>query len=205
MTGATSPILPPRRPKVPADSFADVELMNQSAMSPGAVLRALIPVIVTLLLAGCATTGSAPESAEARKARDWLADIRAEAQRLPSNVHVMPLEDPAVADLRARAEAEDAAGRFPSAAEAWTRAIALSAEDATLWQGLAEARVGGADWPGAEEAARRAIALGPGVGELCLRGWLTVHAARIEQRDAVGGAEALHQVAGCQAAPPPRF
>lgn len=160
---------------------------------------------LAMFLGGCATSGPPTETTAERKARDWLAHIRAEARRLPSNVHVMPLEEPAVADLRARAEADDAAGRFAAAAESWQRAIDLSSKDPTLWQGLAEARVGIADWSGAEAAARQAIALGPGVGELCLRSWLTVHAARIEQRDAVGAAEAMHRVSGCQAAPPPRF
>jgi tetratricopeptide (TPR) repeat protein len=167
--------------------------------------RGLSVVVLAALVAGCATTSPVAESPADRKARAWLADIRAEARRLPSNVHVMPLEEPAVADLRARAEADDAAGRYRAAADAWQRAIALSPEDPTLWQGLAEARVGSAEWATAEEAARRAIELGPGVGELCLRSWLTVHAARIEQRDAVGAAEAMHRVSGCQAAPPPRF
>lgn len=167
--------------------------------------RGLPVVLVAALVAGCATTEPLGESPSERKARDWLADIRAEARRLPSNVHVLPLEEPAVADLRARAEADDAAGRHRAAADAWQRAIALAPEDPTLWQGLAEARVGSAEWATAEEAARRAIDLGPGVGELCLRSWLTVHAARIEQRDAVGAAEAMHRVSGCQAAPPPRF
>jgi Flp pilus assembly protein TadD len=166
---------------------------------------AALALLVSALASGCATAPPEPESPAARKARDWLAEIRAEARRLPSNVHVMPLEEPKVADLRARAEAEDAAGRHRAAAEAWQQAIALQPEDPTLWQGLAEARVGSGEWAAAEEAARRAISLGPGVGELCLRGWLTVHAARIEQRDAVGGAEAKLKVASCQAAPPPRF
>lgn len=178
--------------------------MNRCHLS----LRFFLPLSVAMLaalLGGCATTEPVAESAAERKARDWLAHIRAEARRLPSNVHVMPLEEPAVADLRARAEADDAAGRFGASSESWQRAIDLSSKDPTLWQGLAEARVGIADWSGAEAAARQAIALGPGVGELCLRSWLTVHAARIEQRDAVGAAEAMHRVSGCQAAPPPRF
>jgi tetratricopeptide (TPR) repeat protein len=166
---------------------------------------ALLPLLAAVLAAGCATVPSEPERPPARKARDWLADIRAEARRLPSNVHVMPLEEPRVADLRTRAEAEDAAGRFRDAASTWQQAIAIEPNDPTLWQGLAEAHVGAGDWAAAEAAARRAIALGPGVGELCLRGWLTVHAARIEQGDAVGGASAMHEVAKCQAAPPPRF
>jgi Flp pilus assembly protein TadD len=164
-----------------------------------------LPALGALFVAGCAIAPPEAEPTASRQSRDWLADIRAEARRLPSNVHVMPLEDPKVADLRARAEAEDAARRHRAAADAWQQAIALSPDDPTLWQGLAESRVGSGEWVAAEEAARRAIALGPGVGELCLRGWLTVHAARIEQRDAVGGAEAMLKVSGCQAAPPPRF
>jgi tetratricopeptide (TPR) repeat protein len=168
-------------------------------------LRSLAVVMLAALVVGCASTAPVAESPPDRKVRAWLADIRAEARRLPSNVHVMPLEEPAVADLRARAEADDAAGRYRAAADAWQRAIAISPKDPTLWQGLAEARLGSAEWAAAEEAARRAIELGPGVGELCLRSWLTVHAARIEQRDAVGAAEAMHRVAGCQAPPPPRY
>lgn len=178
--------------------------MTQLFASATRLARFSVLISAMVLLAGCATPGGEADPSS-RKARNWLADIRAEAQRLPSNVHVMPLEDAAVADLRARAEAEDQAGRYQSASEAWTRAIALAGEDPTLWQGLAESRVGAGEWALAEEAARKSIALGPGVGELCLRSWLTVHAARIELRDAIGGADALHQVAACQAAPPPRY
>lgn len=178
--------------------------MNPLTVVSLRAVRPLILIVAGALIAACATPGAETGTAT-RKARDWLTDIRAEAARLPSNVHVMPLEDAAVADLRTRAEAEDAAGRYRAAAEAWTKAIALAGQDPTLWQGLAEARVGSSEWALAEEAARQAIELGPGVGELCLRSWLTVHAARIEQRDAIGGADALHQVAACQAAPPPRY
>lgn len=182
--------------------------MTRRLDTPMPVLRRLPRLVVAwcaVVVAGCAVTEPVAEPPAERKGRDWLAEIRSEARRLPSNVHVMPLEEPAVADLRARAEADAAARRFGAAADAWQRAIDLSPADPTLWQGLAEARIGEGRWAAAEEAARRALALGPGVGELCLRGWLTVHAARIEQRDAIGAAEVMHRVADCQAAPPPRY
>lgn len=168
------------------------------------MIQRVLVLVALLALGACAIAPPRP-SAPPRSERDWLADIRAEAQRLPSNIHVMPLEEPQVVDLRTQAQAAAAAGQYPAAALLWQRALALKGDDPTLWQGLAEAELGQRRYRESLAAAERAAANGPEVGELCLRTWLAIHASKTELADAPGAAEAMHRVAKCQAAAPPRF
>lgn len=129
--------------------------------------------------------------------RDWLADIRAQAAQADSAVQVVPLLDPGVADLRQQAQALESQGQLAQAVERWEQAIHLLPNDPELWQSLAETRIAQQRWREAEQAARQSYSLGPQVGNLCARNWLTVQAARTESADAVGAAAARAALAAC--------
>lgn len=163
-------------------------------------------VLLALAVAGCATAPApAPQEAPRVASRDWLAEIDAEAAKAPSAVDVVPLADPAVQDLRERGDRERAAGRFADAARAYREALALLPNDPSLWQALAEAQLGLSAYPEAEDASQKSYDLGPRVGAICVRNWLTVFASRIERGDAVGAASAKAQVANCRVSAPSRF
>jgi predicted Zn-dependent protease len=163
--------------------------------------RCLLPAC--LLLAACA---SAPEPPAAPlPARDWLGEIRAATASAGSAVEVLPLADPAVADLRTGAAAAMNRGDFAAAAKRLERALEIRGDDPVLWQELAEALVGAMRWQDAERAAQRSYNLGPKLGELCARNGYVVFAVRIELGDAVGAAAARAQIVRCSVAPPVRL
>jgi predicted Zn-dependent protease len=156
------------------------------------------------LLAACAAREEKP-APPPRVERDWLPEIAAEAARADSAVDVVPLPDPAVDDLRRRADEALRANR-PAEAEAVLReALALNEGDPALWQSLAESLLAQRRWEEAEAMAARSAELGPRVGALCLRSRYTTFATRIERGDAVGAAQARMQVEDCVEARPTRF
>jgi hypothetical protein len=166
--------------------------------------RHLLAAALATALGACATT-PAPAPTPARVERDWLADIDAEAARAPSAVDVVPLPDPAVDDLRQRATQALRERRWDEADADLQAALALRPEDPALWQARAEAAIGRASWADVETFATRSHALGPKVGALCVRNWLSVFAARIEIGDAVGAATARAAVQRCVVDAPARF
>jgi hypothetical protein len=155
-------------------------------------IRTFGAVAVAGLLAACAAREDKPVPPP-RVERDWLAEIAAEAARADSAVDVVPLPDPAVDDLRRRAD------------DVLREALALDAGDPALWQSLAESLLAQRRWEEAEAMAARSAELGPRVGALCLRSRYTAFASRIERGDAMGAAQARMQVEDCVEARPTRF
>lgn len=157
------------------------------------------------VLAACVAPPERTAEPEAPTPRDWLMELKAEVSRGPSNIHVLPLEEPAVADLRTAGETSATRGAYAESASSFTRALALNANDPSLWQGLAEAELGARRFAEARTAAERATALAPNAGELCVRAWFALHAARVETGDATGAASAREKAVACQILPPPRY
>lgn len=166
-------------------------------------MRWIAIAALAALLAACGQP-TKPDPAP-RVQRDWVAEIGAEAARAESAVDVVPLADPELDDLRARARSESVAGRHAEAEAVWRQAIALRPDDPALWQSLAETLLAQHRWEEAEAAAAKAGELGPRVGALCLRSRFTTFAARIELGDAVGAAQARMRVEECVAAAPARY
>lgn len=161
-------------------------------------------LIVAVLLAGCASAPPQPPPAPI-PARDWVADVRAAVDEDPSAIDVIPLADPALADLRERAEAARRAGRHAEAERLQAQALDLAAEDPALWQEHAEIALSAGDWEAAEARALESHRRGPGVGSLCVRNWLTIRAARLERDDPTQAALAQLAVDRCKAAAPVRM
>jgi predicted Zn-dependent protease len=156
------------------------------------------------LAGGCATAPvETPEPAAVP--RDWLAEISAEAARVPSAVDVVPLPDPALADLVQRAHVARAARDLDSAETALRQALGIAPEDPAVWQSLAELEIARGRWVEAEQAAQRSLDLGSRVGALCVRNGLTIFASRVERGDAIGAADARAAVEDCVVDAPARF
>ena len=157
------------------------------------------------LLAGCSADEPPPPKAPKVAQKDWVGEIRAEAENAPSAVQVMPLANPAVEDLRRSAARLEQQGDLDTAKSKLEHAILLEPRDPTLWQSLAELSLQRQEWNDAEQQATKAYELGPKLGALCVRNWLTVRASRLE-RGAVADAEsAKAQVPACQVAAPIRM
>ena len=157
---------------------------------------------LALALAACAGGESKPEAAPPPPpARDWVAEIRAQAASLDNALVVEPLPDPAVDDLKRLAQSAEAAGDFATARAEYERALALRPEDPVAWQALAELSLRAGQWKVAASEAQRSYDLGPRNGPLCLRNWLTIRAARIEIGDTYNVPSAEAQAAACAVKP----
>ena len=160
---------------------------------------------VSFALVSCSTPEPPPPKAPKIAKRDWVGEIRSQAKTLGSAVTVDPLPDPALADLKARAQDEEAKQQYAAAHETLARAIAIRPEDPGLYQWQAELALAQEQYAEAETLAAKSYEMGPKIGEICARNWLTIRAARIEQKQPENAESANAQVAGCQVAPPVRM
>lgn len=167
-----------------------------------------IATALTVLLAGCASSplpAPAPAPLVTADPAQMVAIVRAAGQASDTEVAVRPLRNPATADLRDLAAAQQARGAFAEAAATLDRAIALTPDDPELLQERAEAALLSSDFAAAEALARRAQALGAQVGPLCRRHWATVEQARLAAGDRDGADAAGANVAACRLDRPARY
>lgn len=166
-------------------------------------------VLISILLLGLAACASSPKPTKAIKpvapARDWVSEIRAEAAAVPSNVEVLPLRDAVVDDLRAKAQAAETARKFNEAEASLNAALAIVPDDPALWQWRAEIALAERRFTDAIAHATRSAALGPKLGDLCVRNWLTLAAARHESKDVAGESSARAQAKACPVPAPIRM
>jgi len=168
------------------------------------VARLSLAVLVLALLAACSAQESPPPKPRVVK-RDLLVEIRSQAEALASNVQVEPLADPEVDDLRARARTEEMQGKYEVAAATIKQAMSLRPEDPTLIQWAAELALVRGRHDEAERGAQRSYDLGPKLGEICVRNWLTIKEARAARSDAQGATSAAAQLPACQVQAPVRM
>lgn len=127
------------------------------------------PVLLTLALAGCASTGPAPI-----EDRDLAAEVRTAASTQDSLVDVYPLSDPAAVELMRQARLAEDNNDIGGAAALVQKALEIVPQDPEYWQYQAELDLKRGEYILALEHARRSFALGPKVGQLCYRNWLTM-------------------------------
>lgn len=173
-------------------------------MTTTTAVRLSLAAMVLAILAACSAQESPPPKPKVVK-RDLLVEIRSQAEALASSVQVEPLADPEVDDLRARARSEEMKGQYESAAAAIAQALALRPEDPTLIQWAAELALVRGQYVEAERDAQRSYELGPRLGEICVRNWLTIKEARGARNDAQGAGSAAAQLPACQVQAPVRM
>ncbi len=154
-----------------------------------------------MCLGGCSWVADdpGPTPAQVKRAppRDWVTEIRAAASTAPSEVEVTPLFDPAVADLRAKAQAAEHARNFAEAAAQLEQASAFRDDDPDLLQWRAEIELQRRKWRAAATFSQQSLEIGPRIGTLCVRSWLTIEAVRTELGDAAGARSARAQLKSC--------
>ena len=137
------------------------------------IIKRLLMSAGLLMLASCTSappalewSGPAPEQ--------LVAEIRAAGAFEKGELDVQPLRDPMVEDLRMQAAQFESARRYPDAAVALDKAIAIAPQDPALLQERAEVAVLQKNLDQAAALARDAYALGGKVGPLCRRHWATI-------------------------------
>ena len=137
------------------------------------IIKRLLMSAGLLMLASCTSappalewSGPAPEQ--------LVAEIRAAGAFEKGELDVQPLRDPMVEDLRMQAAQFESARRYPDAAVALDKAIAIAPQDPALLQERAEVAVLQKNLDQAAVLARDAYALGGKVGPLCRRHWATI-------------------------------
>ena len=174
--------------------------------------------IAVLSLAACATQPAGPEASDApdtgARAR-MVETIRAAGVATDDELDVQPLREGAVEDLRERAAALQAQGRYEQAADLLDEAITRHGDDPAVLQERAEAAVYVGDLDAAQKFARQAIETGAQVGPLCRRHWALIEqvalaraavALATEQAAFTTEAEAARSARdACTVAPPARY
>ncbi|WP_374604869.1 tetratricopeptide repeat protein [Arenimonas sp.] len=167
---------------------------------------------LALTLAACASAPAGPSSsagaAAGKAARVSPAGLVAQVRAAGEQGHeleVQPLRDPQVEDLRAQAQAQEAAGKPRAAFETLDRALAISPDDPDLLQWQAELALLRRAWEQAETLAARSFAVGPKLGGLCRRNWATIGHARTMRGADEAAATAHRQGESCTVAPPVRM
>ncbi|MGE3729330.1 MAG: tetratricopeptide repeat protein [Lysobacterales bacterium] len=131
--------------------------------------------------------------------------IRSQAAQSDSLIEVLPLADPAVADLSAQARSAEAVRAWDQVDSYLAAALDISPRDPELWQWRAEVALARQSWAEAEHHARRSARLGPRLGALCVRNWLTLMAAASESGDASAAEQARERAARCPVPKPVRL
>lgn len=164
----------------------------------------VLPVTVALILGACAQSGGpAPQSV--RSGADILGAIRAAGHQDASAIHVKPLRSPEVETLVRKAEGQEHAGQYKSAAATLDKALTLSPQAPGLLQDRAEMAVRLGDYEQAEKMARQSYEQGAKLGSLCARNWKTVLEMRRIADDPAGVESARQTLAKCEKSGPVRL
>ena len=124
---------------------------------------------VAAAIAGCTTTSSVPV-----EKRNLAADVRDAASSQNSLLDVFPLSDPAAVELIRQARLAEDDNDLAMAIALVQKALAIVPKDPEYWQYQAELDLRREHYILALEHARYSFDLGPQVGQLCYRNWLTL-------------------------------
>ena len=129
--------------------------------------------------------------------------MREPARQDSAGVQVFPLQNPAVKELLADADAAETAGDYGQAAVLLERALRIQPRDPELLQSMAEVQLQMKDYEQALSFAVQSYDSGPRVGEICSRNWRTIGVARERLGDHAGSAEAAGRASRCMNTRPP--
>jgi tetratricopeptide (TPR) repeat protein len=123
--------------------------------------------------------------------------VREPAKQDSEGIQVFPLQNPAVKELLANADAAESAGDYSQAATLLERALRIQPRDPEILQSLAEVQLQVKDYEQALGFATRSYDLGPRVGEICSRNWHTISVCRKYLGDEEGSIEAASRARAC--------
>ncbi|MEM9532012.1 MAG: hypothetical protein AAGA23_13960 [Pseudomonadota bacterium] len=156
--------------------------------------KSLAPLLV-LAAAACSQRPAPIED------RSLAREVRAEAAATTGVVEVFPLGGGEDAALLEQARAAEAQGALEQASILVSQALEIAPEDAGHWQYLAEIELEQGQYQAAIDHAHHSYALGPQVGQLCARNWLTVERANRALNNEPAAASAADRAQRCAIQP----
>ncbi len=152
---------------------------------------AMLAVLGSLLLAGCATTGGEPNRAPVYQSGGApVAPAPEPQQNTPA-----PAASPAVVALLQDSQRQNDAGQPARAAALLERALRIEPRNATLWQRLADVRLRQGRAAQAESLALKSNSLAGTDTPLQARNWQIIAQARRDQGDVAGARRAQQRAA----------
>lgn len=144
-----------------------------------------------ITLASCGSHLPPPED------REVEARVRAPASEESEGVQVYSLQNPAVKQLTAQAEAAERTGNLEQAGSYIERALRIDPRDPQLLQHMAEIHLQNGNYQQALNFAVRSYDTGPRVGEICSRNWRTISVSREHLKDLNGANDARARAGQC--------
>lgn len=169
---------------------------SHSSAAPGSL-------VVALMLAACATEPQL--AADPPREEGSLARMEADAALDIGLIQVQPLSGPEVDQLLASAALADQQGDAEQAQRLIDEALELAPGNPVIWQRHAELSLKYGQLEAAIDAALRSFQLGPQVGELCNRNWLTIAEAQRGLGRSEAAQDARRQSASCPVRPRERL
>ena len=157
-------------------------------------MRLVAILLLSMLLSACA--GSS-KPAQSSPGNGLQTEVRDAASRESAGIQVQPLQNPAVRQLLASAQASESAGQLEQASQMLERALRIEPRDPEVLQRLAEIRLQQQDWQQAINFATRSYDVGSQVGEMCARNWHTIALANNHGGDTQAASAARSQVEHC--------
>lgn len=132
-------------------------------------------------------------------------DVREPSVSNGAGLQVKPLQNPGQRNLLQQARTEEAAGNVGKAEELLMQALKIQPRDPEILQELAEIKLQQQQFEQANAFAQRSYVVGPQLGEICSRNWLTIAAVRRHYQNHEGAFSATRYAEECAAKPPERF
>lgn len=168
----------------------------------GSAPTGLITAIASAFLLSACAGWEPPPSAGAPE-DEVETRVREPARQDSAGVQVFPLQNPAVKELLADADAAESTGDYGQAAVLLERALRIQPRDPELLQSMAEVQLQMKDYEQALSFAVQSYDSGSRVGEICSRNWRTIGVARERLGDQAGSAEAAERASRCMNTRPP--
>lgn len=149
-------------------------------------------LLILLSLGACSSHAPVPV-----EDREVEARVRAPASEESEGVQVYSLQNPAVKQLTAQAQAAESTGDLDQAGSYIERALRIDPRDPQLLQHMAEIQLQRENYQQALNFAVRSYDTGPRVGEICSRNWRTISVAREHLKDMRGASDAEDRASKC--------
>ncbi len=165
----------------------------------------LKPFNVLLLLALLSGLSGCAQQPAPIEERSLAAQVRQQAAETAGVVEVFPLnggEDGALIEQARRAESE---GALEQASILVSQALEIAPQDPGHWQYLAEIELEQGQYSAAIDHARQSYELGPRMGQICARNWLTIQRANQALRQSEGALQAGARAEECAVKSQPRY
>ena len=176
----------------------DEYLHNKAMRENHCFVESLLVTICLATLVGCAARTPAP--IEEREVHRALAtDVRDRAAKQHAPIEVFALSDPGGLHLLDRAREAEQKGQLDEAQRLVREALELTPSDPEYWQYLAELNLQASDYSAAIEHAQHSFELGPQIGRLCYRNWLTQQHAHDAMNDSQAASKAADRAEICLA------